>query len=180
LAIRFDLECGQEALGGHVPQQRSPVGVDVAIDDHGVVMDGRRALDGRSVAVPFEALVRDFCAGAGYGRQRVCRQRDPDPDALGVITRVCVEPLTPEQADIRSFSDDQNVVHGYAIHRPETNDLTAAHWLANQIGREVRVFGSAHPARYGPDFKVCVAVEQLPFTGSSPPCPQSTRPMSAR
>jgi len=133
---------------------RSLVGVEVAVHDHTVFIDGRMALDGQRGPVPFETIARDVYTRAGYGREW-----GPDPASLEVITRVCVEPLTTEEADIRPFSDDQNIVHGYAIHRPETNGLPAAHWLAHHLGHAVRDFRSAHPTRYGPDFKVCVAVE---------------------
>lgn len=47
----------------------------------------------------------------------------------------------------------------YAINRPETNFLPAAHWLAHHIGHAIRLFRASHPERYGPDFKICVSVQ---------------------
>ena len=132
---------------------RSLVGVEVAVHDSTVFIDGRIALDGPFVPVPFDSIVRRVYTRAGYGSPW-----GPDPGSLEIITRVCVERLTPEEADIRSYADDQNVVHGYAINRPETNFLPAAHWLAHHIGHAVGMFRGAHPERYGPDFKVFVDV----------------------
>jgi S-adenosylmethionine synthetase len=136
---------------------RSLVGVEVAVHDRTVFIDGRMALDGPSPPpVPLKSIVREAYAAAGYGVVW-----GPHPDELNIIGRVCEERLSPEEADIRPFSDDQSVVHGYAIARPETNYLPAAHWLAHRLGRALRAYQASHANRYGPDFKILVDVEDL-------------------
>lgn len=136
---------------------RSLVGVEVAVHDRTVFIDGRMALDGPSpLSIPFGSLVRDAYVAAGYGAVW-----GPHPEELEIIVRVCEERLSPEEADIRPFSDDQNVVHGYAIARPETKYLPAAHWVAHRLGCALRAYQASHAARYGPDFKVFVELEDL-------------------
>ena len=136
---------------------RSLVGVEVAVHHRTVFIDGRMALDGPSPPhVPFESIVREAYVAAGYGAVW-----GPHPEELEIIVRVCEERLSPEEADIRPFSDDQNLVHGYAIARPETNYLPAAHWLAHRLGRALRAYQASHADRYGPDFKFFVEVEDL-------------------
>ena len=133
---------------------RSLVGVEVAVHDGTVFVDGRMAIDGGPVPVPFDSIVRSVFADAGHGEIW-----GPSPESLEIIVRVCEEVLTSEEADIRPFSDDQNVVHGYAVARPETNFLPAAHWLAHRLGRAVQIFRTTNPDRYGPDFKIFTDLE---------------------
>jgi S-adenosylmethionine synthetase len=137
---------------------RSLVGIEVAVHDRTVFIDGRIAQQ-RWDHTEFEefpffrSIARDTFKAAGYDKIW-----GPDPESLEIITRVCTEYLSWEEASIRSYSDDQNIVIGYATARPETNHLPPAHWLAHHIGNCVLKFRTASPHRFGPDFKVLVDI----------------------
>ena len=139
---------------------RNLVGVEVAIHDSTVFIDGRIALESESTAhetiplprVPFDTIVRGVFAEAGYNPQW-----GPDPDSLEILTRVCVEELTSQEADIRPFSDDQNIVIGYACDCAATNYLPPAHYLALTLGRRLNAVlrqDRELAATFGPDFKI--------------------------
>ena len=139
---------------------RNLVGVEVAIHDSTVFIDGRIALESESTVletiplpqVPFDTIVRGVFAEAGYNPQW-----GPDPGSLEILTRVCVEELTSQEADIRPFSDDQNIVIGYACDCAATNDLPPAHYLALTLGRRLNAVlrqDRELAATFGPDFKI--------------------------
>jgi S-adenosylmethionine synthetase len=70
--------------------------------------------------------------------------------------------LPAEESDIRSFSDDQNIVIGYACGDERTNYLPAAHWISGELGR--RLFALLRSdadlsAIFGPDFKILASLE---------------------
>jgi hypothetical protein len=50
---------------------------------------------------------------------------------------LCEEALPPDESDIRPFSDDQNIVVGYASGDEWTNYLPVAHWLSGELGRRL-------------------------------------------
>lgn len=138
---------------------RSLAGIEVAIHDSTVFIDGRVAVEPpEKASIPtlpldYEGIVESVFLDAGYDETWT-----PAPDSLEIITRVCEEELSPEEADIRPYSDDQNIVIGYAINRPETNFLPAAHYMAHVIGL---AFGPGRGVRrepFGPDFKVLVDI----------------------
>lgn len=139
---------------------RNLVGVEVAIHDSTVFINGRIALESESTVletiplpqVPFDTIVRGVFAEAGYNPQW-----GPDPGSLEILTRVCVEELTSQEADIRPFSDDQNIVIGYACDCAATNDLPPAHYLALTLGRRLNAVlrqDRELAATFGPDFKI--------------------------
>jgi S-adenosylmethionine synthetase len=137
---------------------RSLVGVEVAVHDDTVFIDGRIAQqrweNSEFEEFPFiPGIVRAAYKEAGYGAEW-----GPDPSKLEVIERVCLEYLSSEESSIRPYSDDQNIVIGYANNRAETNHLPPAHWLAHHIGRHVSDFRNTTPSRFGPDFKVLVDI----------------------
>ncbi len=141
---------------------RNLVGVEVAVHDGTVFIDGRMALEGEAQLspldtippprVPFDAIVRGVFAEAGYDEQW-----GPDPGTLEILARVCEEELSFQEAGIRPFSDDQNIVIGYACECAATNHLPPAHYLALTLGRRVHDVLRQDPelARtFGPDFKI--------------------------
>ena len=139
---------------------RSLVGVEVAVHDDTVFIDGRIAQqrweNPEYEEFPhFPDIVRGAYKDAGYGVEW-----GPDPSKLEIIERVCLEYLSGEESSIRPYSDDQNIVIGYANNRPETNHLPPAHWLAHHIGRRVLDFRNTTPSRFGPDFKVLVDITE--------------------
>ena len=141
---------------------RNLAGVEVAIHDSTVFIDGRIALEGEAMPmpietvppprVPFDTIVRAIYAEAGYGFHW-----GPDPTSLEILVRVCEEELSFQEADIRPFSDDQNIVIGYACDCAATNFLPPVHYLALTLGRRLNEVLRRDPylaATFGPDFKI--------------------------
>ena len=130
------------------------VGVECAVHTDHVFIDGRIAAGHGHCAVSheeIEALARDVYRAAGYGGRW-----KPAPEDLRVIQNVCLEPLSDDERAIRNFSDDQNVVSGYACDHPETDYLPPAHFIARYIGHKVDTWRRTLPDKFGPDFKVLV------------------------
>jgi S-adenosylmethionine synthetase len=137
---------------------RSLAGVEVAIHDSTVFIDGRIAVQSTPSGEPvlpvdFRDIARHVFTLAGYNKLW-----GPSPKSLKVITRVCEEELSAEEADIRPYSDDQNIVIGYAIANPATNFLPPAHFLAHALGLAFGSFRDHHADRFGPDFKILVDI----------------------
>ena len=98
------------------------VGVECAVHTDHVFIDGRIAA-GRAASPlaatcavsneEIEAIVRGVYRKAGYGGIWIHA-----PEKLKVIQNVCLEPLSDDERAIRSLSDDQNVVAGYACNHP--------------------------------------------------------------
>ncbi len=130
------------------------VGVECAVHTDHVFVDGRIAAGRDHPAVThseIEDLAREVYRQAGYGG----RWR-PAPEELVVIQNVCLETLSDDERAIRTLSDDQNVVTGFACDSPETNYLPPAHYVANAIGRKVDAWRRTLSDTFGPDFKVLV------------------------
>ena len=82
-----------------------------------------------------------------------------------MTTDLCQEALPAEESDIRPFSDDQNIVIGYACGDERTNYLPAAHWVSGELGRRLfaRLRSDADlSAIFGPDFKILASLEVTP------------------
>ena len=131
------------------------VGVEVAVHRGCVFIDGRIAAGPTRVDV--DRIVRDVYQRAGYGGPWI-----PAPGQLVITTDLCEEVLPTQEADIRPFSDDQNIVIGYACGDPRTNYLPLAHWVAGELGR--RLFARLRADRvlaatFGPDFKILASLE---------------------
>ena len=130
------------------------VGVEVAVHTDCVFVDGRIAAGSQPVDI--EKIVRDVYRAAGYGGSW-----NPDPGKIRVTTELCEEVLPAEESDIRPFSDDQNIVIGYACGDERTNYLPAAHWISGELGRRLfaRLRSDADlSATFGPDFKILASL----------------------
>ena len=138
------------------------VGVECAVHTDHVFIDGRIAA-GRATSPlaaacavsneEIEEIARNVYREAGYGGIWIHA-----PEKLKVIQNVCLEPLSDDERAIRSLSDDQNVVTGYACNHPETDYLPPAHFIANYIGRKVDAWRRTVSDKFGPDFKVMVDI----------------------
>ena len=131
------------------------VGVEVAVHRGCVFIDGRIAAGPTRVDV--DRIVREVYTRAGYGGAWM-----PAPGNLVITTDLCEEELPAQEADIRPFSDDQNIVIGYACGGPQTNYLPLAHWVAGELGRRLfaRLRGDrVLAATFGPDFKILASLE---------------------
>ena len=134
------------------------VGVEVAVHTDCVFVDGRIAAG--SWPVDIEKIVRNVYRAAGCGGPW-----KPEPEKLRVTTDLCLEVLPPEESDIRPFSDDQNIVIGYACGDERTNYLPVAHWVSGELGRRLfaRLRNDADlSAIFGPDFKILASLEVAP------------------
>jgi S-adenosylmethionine synthetase len=141
--------------------QRKPdalVGVEVAVHTDCVFVDGRIAAEAQSVDV--EEIVRNVYRAAGYGGQW-----KPEPEKIRVTTDVCQEKLSAEESDIRPFSDDQNIVIGYACGDERTNYLPIAHWVSGELGRQLFAqirSDTELSSIFKPDFKLLASLEVKP------------------
>jgi S-adenosylmethionine synthetase len=135
-------------------EQRSLCGVEVAIHMSSVYVTGRIAGTGAcDIDVP--SVVREIYSSAGYGGMWA-----PSPDRLNVETELCTGLLNPGESEFRSVSDDQSIVTGYAIDRPEANYVPPEHWLAAILGRRLERLRTERPdLRLGPDGKVLVVCD---------------------
>ena len=82
-----------------------------------------------------------------------------------MTTDLCQEVLSPEESDIRPFSDDQNIVIGYACGDERTNYLPVAHWVSGELGRRLFAWLRSDAdltAIFGPDFKILASLEMTP------------------
>ena len=133
------------------------VGVECAVHTDHVFIDGRIAAGKGKCAVSndeIEKIARSVYRVAGYGGIWIHA-----PEKLKVIQNVCLEPLSDDERAIRSLSDDQNVVTGFACNHPETDYLPPAHFIANYIGRKVDGWRRTASDKSGPDFKVLVHID---------------------
>jgi S-adenosylmethionine synthetase len=131
------------------------VGVEVAVHADGVFLDGRIAAGAQPVEI--EKIVRRVYRAAGYGGSW-----KPDPEKIRITTDVCQEKLSAEESDIRPFSDDQNIVIGYACGDERTNYLPVAHWVSGELGRQLFSWIRGDPELstiFGPDFKLLASLE---------------------
>jgi S-adenosylmethionine synthetase len=83
----------------------------------------------------------------------------------GPCESFCEEVLPARESDVRPFSDDQNIVVGYACGDARTNYLPVAHWICGELGCRLfaRVRCSADlSAIFGPDFKILASLELAP------------------
>ena len=132
------------------------VGVECAVHTDHVFIDGRIAAGKGKCAVSneeIEEIARKVYREAGYGGIWIHA-----PEKLKVIQNVCLEPLSDDERAIRSLSDDQNVVTGFACNHPETDYLPPAHFIANYIGRKLDGWRRTVSDKFGPDFKVLVHI----------------------
>ena len=141
------------------------VGVECAVHTDHVFIDGRiaagraRPPDAPPAACAvsneeIEEIARNVYREAGYGGIWIHA-----PEKLKVIQNVCLEPLSDDERAIRSLSDDQNVVTGFACNHPETDYLPPAHFIANYVGRKVDGWRRTVSEKFGPDFKVLVHID---------------------
>jgi len=158
-------------------------GIEVAVHDSSITITGRIATNGSffeeymvpqncgAIGVEYfpharlkpETLdgIRGVYQSAGYGGpwRHDCRSGlwDPAPDRLEITNLLCMDELSQPEIDIRPYSDDQNIVIGYACECTVTNHLPPAHYLALTLGRRMNDMLRKDPelaVKFGPDFKL--------------------------
>jgi S-adenosylmethionine synthetase len=133
------------------------VGVEVALHRDAVFVDGRIAAAGPPITIAeIEEVVRGAYRDAGYSSEWC-----PDPGTLRITTDLAIESLSDDERLIRSISDDQNVVTGYATGDQSTNWLPLEHHLAWRLARRLHALRAERPdLPLGPDGKLLVVLEE--------------------
>lgn len=140
-------------------------GLECAIHTNKVFVDGRIAAGKHRKVINQEKIkeiVRQVYKNAHYGSKFTAdgqfykRCWRPYPEELEIILDVCIERLTDDERELRQYSDDQNVVNGYALNSPLSDYLPIEHFVALKVGEALANKSSLH----GPDFKVLVQIEK--------------------
>lgn len=134
-------------------------GLECAVHTNKVFVDGRIAAGKDEPVIDKEKIkdiVRDVYDRSGY-HDRWFGNFKPHAWELEIILDVCIELLSDEERDLRSYSDDQNVVNGYAINNEETNYLPVEHYVAISVGNKYQNMKNIY---HGPDFKILVQLNK--------------------
>lgn len=132
-------------------------GLECAVHTNKVFIDGRIAAGKDKVVIDKETIknkVIEVYFNAGYGLDDWC----PNPYGLEIYLDVCIETLSDEERELRQYSDDQNVVHGYALNSKGTDYLPVAHYVAIKLGYALCERRHNLAFRFGPDFKILVQI----------------------
>lgn len=138
-------------------------GLECAVHTNKVFVDGRIAAGKKTPVIDkktIRRIVRETYKEAGYGplypKDKNSFGWHPYPNNLHIYLDVCIETLSDDERDLRQYSDDQNVVNGYAINNEKTDYLPVAHYIAHVIGTS---FINRCRRDLGPDFKVLVQID---------------------
>ena len=136
-------------------------GLECAVHTNKVFVDGRIAAGRKKRVIDEEKIkeiVRNVYEKAGY-ENGTWNNWHPYPEELEIFLDICIEPLSDDERDFRKYSDDQNVVNGYALNSPETDYFPVAHYVALQIGKKLNEQLITW-RRFGPDFKVLIQLKK--------------------
>ncbi|MCR4661855.1 MAG: methionine adenosyltransferase domain-containing protein [Clostridia bacterium] len=141
-------------------------GLECAVHTNKVFIDGRIAAGKKKTVITEETIkniVRKVYKDARYGNNGIPNENywfHPYPEELTIILDVCIEKLSDDERDLRKYSDDQNIVNGYASNSPATNYLPIAHYIALSIGENFFVNRVNNCSHWGSDFKVLVQLKK--------------------
>ena len=136
-------------------------GLECAVHTNKVFVDGRIAAGKEEIVIDNEKIkeiVKQVYQDSHYGENNLhghIVKWHPYPDELEIYLDVCIETLSDDERDLRKYSDDQNVVNGYAINSPNMNYLPIAHYIANIIGEHYFGYRDEY---IGPDYKILVQI----------------------
>ena len=138
-------------------------GLECAVHTNKVFVDGRIAAGKTRKVIShkkIKEIVREVYKNTQHNSSIAnenFRWEPLDKDLI-IYLDVCIELLSDDERMLRSYSDDQNVVSGYAINNKVTNYLPIAHYLALRLGRE---FDLRHEMyNLGPDYKILVQLTE--------------------
>ena len=135
------------------------VGIECAVHTNKIFIDGRIAKRVSNYSITEEMidhLIRDTYKDAGY-----CKKYGPAPEDLIIVKDLCMDILSDAEKNIRKYSDDQNIVCGFAINDVNTRYLPIEHYLANYIGENLWEWYKENKMDFlGPDFKVMVEIKE--------------------
>ena len=144
------------------------VGVEVAVFRGTVLVTGRVAAGNPDDCLSLfsEAQAYQAFEDAGYrGRWAITPNGFAGPDAeedsccqLRVLAELDLGPLSCEEASIRGFSDDQNIVVGHASGSEATGWMPPAAFAARKLREALSRVREANSDLLGPDGKVLVRI----------------------
>ena len=132
-------------------------GLECAVHTNKIFVDGRIAAGKLRRVINQEKIkeiVRQVYEDAGYG----CDEWHPYLGELEIYLDICIERLSDDERDLRQYSDDQNVVNGFACNSKETDYLPVEHYVAIKLGKLLAERLKNYQS-LGPDFKVLVQIE---------------------
>ena len=132
-------------------------GLECAVHTNKVFIDGRIAAGKKRRVInhdKIKVIAKKTYENAGYGTH----DWHPYPDELEIYLDVCIERLSGEERDLRQYSDDQNVVNGFALDSSETDYLPIEQFVAVSLG-ETLVRKLKGYTSIGPDFKVLAQID---------------------
>lgn len=135
-------------------------GLECAVHTNKVFVDGRIAAGKKRRVINnniIKDIIKDVYKAAGYGKEYYGNNKKwhPFPEELEIYLDVCIEKLNDEERNLREYSDDQNVVNGYAINSKTSMFLPVEHYVATKIGEW---FNAIKRGLFGPDFKILVQI----------------------
>lgn len=151
--VDYVISCDEDAL----------CGLECAIHTNKVFIDGRIAAGKDKEVIDQETIkdiVKEVYLEAGYGPSL---DWHPYPEELEIYLDVCIEKLSDDERELRRYSDDQNVVNGYALNSPETDYLPIEHFVAVTLGEALKRKLKGW-LTIGPDFKILTQINNLSGT----------------
>lgn len=152
-------------------------GLECAVHTNKVFIDGRIAAGKDKPVITIndiKTIIKQVYKDAGYGKHcfgsrsvTYYLEWHPFPEELEIITDVCIETLSDEERQLRQYSDDQNVVNGYALNSPSSDYLPIEQYVALKIGRsfirktsDTSSWNQGSICGFGPDFKILVQIKR--------------------
>ncbi len=135
------------------------VGLECAVSTNKVFLDGRIAAGKEQCVITNEEII-DIIKNT-YEKIGYSQLWKPSKEDLVINLDVCLDKLSDDERLIRNYSDDQNIVCGYAISNPKTNYLPIEHYLVTEIGKKLWKWYKDNGIEYlGPDFKVLLQINE--------------------
>lgn len=140
-------------------------GLECAVHTNKVFLDGRIAAGKKRKVINEEKIkdiIRNVYENADYGNGVSVHSKEwhPYSSELEIYLDVCIEKLSDDERDLRKYSDDQNVVNGYAVNNKETDYLPVEHFVAFRVGNWLNSRLSSWRDSFGPDFKILVQLRK--------------------
>ena len=134
------------------------VGVEVAVHRNSVFVTGRVAAT--------RPRARSRAPSSSTSTSSSTRRSQPPatpaagPSEPKIVADLDLGPLDGPEREIRQYSDDQNLVVGYAEGSDATNYLPAGPFAARRLREHLTALRNAHPTLLGPDGKVLIRLEE--------------------
>lgn len=139
-------------------------GLECAVHTNKVFVDGRIAAGKDKPIINndiIKEIIKDVYKKSKYGKNIEDERYSYHPflEELEIILDICIEPLRDDERKIRIYSDDQNIVYGYALNSSETDYFPIEHYVAINLGKELNK-EIMKRKEFGPDFKLLVQLNK--------------------